>query len=86
MSPQADTAQAQVAKAPRVSFLTKIVYGSGDWGMSSFGTLRQIFYAVFLTDAVGLDVRPASIAALVGVVRDAVNDPLVGMISDRTRT
>jgi GPH family glycoside/pentoside/hexuronide:cation symporter len=67
-------------------FLTKLVYGSGDWAMASFGTLRQIFYAIFLTDVVGLDARLASFAALIGVVWDAVNDPLVGMLSDRVKT
>jgi GPH family glycoside/pentoside/hexuronide:cation symporter len=54
--------------------------------MASFGTLRQIFYAIFLTDVVGLDPRLASFAALIGVIWDAINDPLVGLISDRIRT
>ncbi len=70
----------------RPSFWTKLVYGSGDWSLASFGTLRQIFYAIFLTDAVGLDARLASIAALVGVIWDAINDPLVGALSDRIQT
>ena len=69
-----------------LSFWVKLVYGSGDLGMSSFGTLRQIFYAIFLTDVVGLDARLASLAALVGVIWDAINDPLVGMLSDRVQT
>jgi GPH family glycoside/pentoside/hexuronide:cation symporter len=69
-----------------VPLWTKIIYGSGDWGMASYGTLRQIFYAIFLTDVVGLDARLASVAALIGVVWDAINDPLVGLISDRIRT
>jgi GPH family glycoside/pentoside/hexuronide:cation symporter len=70
----------------RLSFWTKLVFGSGDWSISSFGTLRQIFYAIFLTDVVGLEARLASVVALVGVVWDAINDPLVGMLSDRART
>ncbi len=70
----------------RVSQLTKVVYGTGDWGMASFNTLRQIFYAIFLTDVVGLDPRLASFAALIGVLWDAINDPLVGMLSDRARS
>lgn len=64
----------------------KLIFGAGDWSISSFGTLRQIFYAIFLTDVVGLDARLASVAALLGVIWDAVNDPLVGMISDRVNT
>jgi len=70
----------------RPTFWTKLVYGSGDWSLASFGTLRQIFYAIFLTDAVGLDARLASVAALVGVIWDAINDPLVGSLSDRVQT
>jgi GPH family glycoside/pentoside/hexuronide:cation symporter len=70
----------------RVPLWVKIIYGSGDWGMASYGTLRQIFYAIFLTDVVGLDARLASFAALIGVIWDAINDPLVGVISDRIRT
>jgi GPH family glycoside/pentoside/hexuronide:cation symporter len=68
------------------SLWTKLVYGSGDWSLASFGTLRQVFYAIFLTDAVGLDARLASVAALLGVIWDAINDPLVGALSDRVQT
>lgn len=73
-------------ESTKPSLLVKLVYGSGDWGMSSFGTLRQIFYAIFLTDVVGLEARLASVAALAGVIWDAINDPLVGMLSDRVKT
>jgi GPH family glycoside/pentoside/hexuronide:cation symporter len=69
-----------------ISFWTKVVYGAGDVGMASFNTLRQFFYAIFLTDTVGLEPRLASIAALLGVLWDAVNDPLVGAISDNVQT
>jgi GPH family glycoside/pentoside/hexuronide:cation symporter len=48
--------------------------------------LRQIFYAIFLTDVIGLDPRLASVGALVGIFWDAVNDPLVGALSDRVRS
>ena len=66
-----------------LSLFTKIIYGSGDLGIAGWGTLRQIFYAIFLTDVVGLEARLASFAALIGVIWDAINDPLVGMLSDR---
>jgi GPH family glycoside/pentoside/hexuronide:cation symporter len=35
---------------------------------------------------VGLDARLASFAALVGIIWDAVNDPLVGILTDRMRS
>ena len=73
-------------KEGRLSIWTKLIFGSGDWSSSSFGTLRQIFYAIFITDVVGLEPRLASVAALVGIFWDAVNDPLVGVLSDRIKT
>ncbi len=76
----------EIFSSSRLSIWTKLVYGSGDWSFASYGTLRQIFYAIFLTDVVGLEPRLASVAALIGIVWDAVNDPLVGILTDRTRT
>ncbi|MBI5932818.1 MAG: MFS transporter [Chloroflexi bacterium] len=70
----------------KLTFWHKLLYGSGDWGLSSTGMLRSVFYAIYLTDVVGLDARIGSFAALAGIIWDAINDPLVGMISDRVRT
>lgn len=70
----------------KLSTKTKIIYGSGSFSLSAFGVLRQIYYAIFLTDVVGLDPRLASIGALVGIIWDAINDPLVGIISDRVNS
>jgi GPH family glycoside/pentoside/hexuronide:cation symporter len=69
-----------------LSIIAKLIYGSGDGGRASFNTLRQIFYAIFLTDVVGIDPRLASIAALVSILWDAINDPIVGSLSDNVRT
>ncbi|MBM3123747.1 MAG: MFS transporter [Chloroflexi bacterium] len=70
----------------RLSFGIKLLYGSGDWGISSIGMMRSIFYALYLTDVVGLEPRLASFGALAGIVWDAINDPLIGLLSDRLRT
>jgi len=78
--------QSSTAEYKPLSRFTKIIYGSGDLGLASWGTLRQIFYAIFLTDVVGLEARLASVAALIAVIWDAINDPLVGMLSDRIST
>ncbi len=79
-------ATALEARPHRLSLLTKMIYGTGDWSIASFNTLRTIFYAIFLTDVVGLEPRLASIAAFVGILWDAVNDPVVGTLSDRLKT
>ncbi|MEW6402698.1 MAG: MFS transporter [Chloroflexota bacterium] len=71
---------------PPLPFWLKLLYGSGDWGISSVNMMRSIFYALYLTDVVGLEPRLASFGALIGVVWDGINDPIIGMISDRLRT
>ena len=71
---------------PRLTFWKKIIYGTGDWSTASFGTLRQLFYAIFLTDVVGLEPRLASFVALVGILWDAINDPIIGTLTDRVRS
>ncbi len=70
----------------RLGLGLKLAYGAGDFGRACYNTLRMFFYAIFLTDVVGLDPLLASGAALVALVWDAVNDPLVGLLSDRVRT
>jgi len=70
----------------RLSFWMKLLYGSGDWGISSVGMMRSIFYAIYLTDVVGLEPRLASFGALAGILWDAVNDPIIGLLSDRLHT
>lgn len=82
---KASSAEA-VSLQPRLSIPLKLLYGSGDGGKASFNTLRQIFYAIFLTDVVGIDPRLASLAALVSIIWDAINDPIVGSLSDNVRT
>lgn len=64
----------------------KFLYGSGDWGLSSIGMLRSIFYAIYLTDVVGIEPRLASFGALAGIVWDAINDPIIGILSDRMKS
>jgi glycoside/pentoside/hexuronide:cation symporter, GPH family len=73
-------------ESKRLTLWQKLIFGSGDWSIASFGTLRQLYYAIFLTDVVGLDARLASVAAFLGIVWDAINDPLIGTLSDRLHT
>jgi len=70
----------------RIPGWMKILYGSGDWGISSGGMMRSIFYAIYMTDVVGLNPRLASFGALAAIVWDAVNDPIVGVLSDHLHT
>jgi Na+/melibiose symporter-like transporter len=45
----------------RLSFWMKLLYGSGDFGISTIGTMRAIFYVIYLTDVVGLEPEDLSV-------------------------
>jgi GPH family glycoside/pentoside/hexuronide:cation symporter len=74
------------ATSTKLSRRTKLIYGLGDWGASAATTARNIFWFLFLTNVVGIDVALAGTVILVGKIWDGVNDPLVGIISDRLET
>lgn len=70
----------------RLSSRTKFLYGFGDIGFSLTSTIVGTFFAIFLTDVVGLSPKIAAVAILIGGSWDYLNDPLVGHLTDRTRT
>ncbi|MBN2394769.1 MAG: MFS transporter, partial [Anaerolineae bacterium] len=70
----------------RLSRRTKLFYGVGDTGFSLTSTLLGAYFAIFLTDVVGIAPSIAAVAIFIGRSWDYINDPLIGHISDRTRT
>jgi GPH family glycoside/pentoside/hexuronide:cation symporter len=70
----------------RLSRLTKLMYGAGDMGFSLTSTIIGAYFAIFLTDVVGIAPATAAAAIFVGRTWDYFNDPLIGYLSDRTRT
>ena len=70
----------------KLSRLTKFFYGSGDLGFSLVGTIIGAYFLFFLTDVVGIKPAIAGIAILIGRTWDYLNDPLIGHLSDRTRS
>jgi GPH family glycoside/pentoside/hexuronide:cation symporter len=76
----------ETAAPDRLPRWTKFFYGSGDIGFSLTSTIVGTYLLIFLTDIVGVPAGLAGIPLLVGRSWDWINDPLVGHISDRTRT
>jgi GPH family glycoside/pentoside/hexuronide:cation symporter len=70
----------------RLSRWTKFVYGSGDTGFSLTTTIIGAYFAIFLTDIVGISPGIAAAAIFIGRSWDYINDPIIGHITDRTRT
>ncbi|NOU59697.1 MFS transporter [Marinifilum caeruleilacunae] len=64
----------------------KIGYGFGDFASSMFWKIFSMFLMIYYTDVVELS--PASVGTMLLLTRlwDGLNDPLMGIISDRTNT
>jgi len=74
------------AGEPRVRLRNLTAYGAGDFfGGGSFLLIGMLFL-FFLTEVVGLAPALAGVVFAVGKVWDAVTDPLMGYISDRTKS
>ena len=50
------------------------------------GYIISMYFSIYLTRVVGLDIRYAGFITMVAVVWDGINDPLMGIITDRTRS
>jgi len=75
------------AKAsPRLTLLEKIGYGAGDTASNLFFQGVNIFLFYYYVDV--WEVNPAVVGTIFLVTRlwDAVNDPVMGLIADRTQT
>lgn len=70
----------------KLSLGTKLAYGAGDMGAGITATLLAFSLLIFLTNVAGLDPALAGRVLLIGKIWDAINDPLVGVLSDRTRS
>ncbi len=64
----------------------KIIYGFGEWGVGAATTARTLFWLLFLSTVAGVDIGVASAAAAIGRIWDAINDPLIGIVSDQLQT
>ena len=70
----------------KLSRKTKLFYGIGDLGNAVVNSAIQFFLLIFYTDAALVSPALAANALLVGKIWDAVNDPLFGWLSDRTKS
>ena len=64
----------------------KVGYGFGDMSSSMFWKLFSYFLPFFYSNVFGLSLADAGILMLVTRIWDAVSDPMMGIIADRTKT
>lgn len=70
----------------KLNFTTKLAYGAGDLGPAITANILVFFLLYFFTNVAGLPAGLAGSILAIGKVADAINDPIVGILSDRTRT
>ena len=70
----------------KLSVGVKLGYGAADFGGNLFFTATAFVLMNYLTDVVGLAAALAGIALMVGRIWDAFYDPIIGYLSDRTKT
>ncbi len=69
-----------------VSLKEKIGYGLGDAASSMFWKIFSFYLAIFYTDIFGISAVAAGTMFLVTRIWDTANDPIMGIIGDRTNT
>lgn len=90
MTQDQDTASARNQRATaggaRLPLREKISYGIGDFGFNLYWANISAFLLIFYTDVMGLAAGAVGTMMLVTRVVDAVTDPMMGAVADRTRT
>lgn len=64
----------------------RICFTVGAFGRSGIYTLMSMFTLVFFQNGAGLTLKQGTTIILIGRIFDALNDPLMGMIVDKTKS
>lgn len=70
----------------KTTILPMINYSYANMYMGGAGYIISMYFTVFLTDVVNLSLNQAGIVVMIATVWDAITDPVMGIITDRTRS
>lgn len=70
----------------KLSWLEKIGYASGDMACNFIYQIVNMFLMIYYTDVFGIAPAVVSLLFLVSRIWDAINDPMMGAIVDKTNT
>ncbi len=68
------------------AILPMINYSYANIFMGGAGYIISMYFMVFLTDVVNLELDKAGVVVMIATLWDAVTDPVMGIITDRTRS
>ena len=74
------------AQTGKLSMLEKVSYGFGDLASVLYWQTFMLYFTYFYTDVFLIPASAAATMFLVSRIWDGVNDPIMGIIADRTRT
>ncbi|WP_017294065.1 MFS transporter [Geminocystis herdmanii] len=70
----------------KLNLTTKLAFGAGDIGPAFTANILVFFLMPFFTNVAGISPAIAGSILFVGKIADAINDPIIGVFSDRTQT
>ncbi|OGC00728.1 hypothetical protein A2V82_14285 [candidate division KSB1 bacterium RBG_16_48_16] len=70
----------------KLSIVEKVGYGFGDTASNILYQAWSFFLMIFYTDVFGISAKVASFMFLITRFWDMINDPIMGMMADRTNT
>ena len=73
-------------KNGKVPLISKIAYGFGDVGCNFSWMFVSNFLMIFYTDVFGISMAAVSALMLFSRFWDAINDPIVGGLTDKTKS
>lgn len=82
----ADGYPKKTTEGEKLNLSTKLAYGAGDLGPAITGNISIFFLLVFFTNVAGIPAGLAGSILMIGKIWDGINDPIVGMLTDKTKS
>lgn len=72
-------------ETPKLGFLEKLGFGTFSTASNVVFNFKDLFYLFFLTNVMGIRMEHAGIITALGILWDAINDPMVGYWAETHR-
>lgn len=70
----------------KTAILPMINYSYANMFLGGAGYIISMYFTIFLTDVVNISLQQAGIVVMIATIWDAVTDPVMGIITDRTKS
>ncbi|MEH1840707.1 MAG: MFS transporter [Nostoc sp.] len=70
----------------KLDLKTKLAYGAGDLGPAITANISVFYLLIFFTSVAGIPAGLAGTILMIGKIWDGINDPLVGFLTDKTKS